>query len=136
MEVPFVPQQECKWRDQAWRDQAGPGQFGRCKFTRELLLPPDLSTSSFVPSFLSTFNTGLCTCFLCLCQLFVRQCYTCVDVEASFIAVIVVTSIGPSLTILHHICQLYCPCILFAGHLILKDHAAKNHTPRARKVQN
>ena len=130
MEVPFVPQQECKWRDQT--RQAGPGRLGRCKFTRELLLLPDLSTSSFVPAFYPLLTPD-CAPVLSVSVRYLWTSvyfYTCVDVEASFIALSVVTSIGPSLTILHHICQLYCLCILFTGHLILIDHAAQNHTPK------
>ena len=115
----------------------------RCKFTRELLLLPDLSTSSFVPAFYPLLTpdcapvSSVSVKYLWVSVYF----YTRVDVEASFIALSVVTSIGPSLTILHHICQLYCPCILFTGHRILIDHAAllqgshtKRFQPRARKV--
>ena len=67
----------------------------RCKFTRELLLLPDLSTSSFVPAFYPLLTPD-CAPVLSVSVKYLWvsvYIYTRVDVEASFIALSVVTSI-------------------------------------------
>ena len=139
MEVPFVPQQECQWAVRG-DQQAGPARTLRCKFTRELLPLPDISSSS-VSSFYplltlfslhveNTYNiqTFVICAFLYWCKY--SWVSVCADVEANFIALSVVTSIWCSLTILHHICPLYCLSNLFTGHLILWCSCIGSHTKR------